>query len=264
MTTATKFTDIDQFLTRFKGVKPEKIGWKALCSGHDDKNRSLSIKSTDDGKILLHCFAGCDINHIVESVELTTADLFLTGDKQGRVTEAIYHYFDTDGKPLYDVCRTVPKGFYQRRPDGNGGYIYKLEGIKPTIYQLPKIKAAVTMEEPLIVIAEGEKDCDNCFRQFGIPATSNSGGAGKWRPEFGDLLKGAQTIAVIADKDEPGRKHVVQVAQSLIGKQRMEVLRLHRLYEFQRVWDWYLQGKTYAAYVTRRARLMLKALPHLR
>ena len=114
-------------------------------------------------------------------------------------------------------------------------------------------------------IAEGEKDCDNCFRQFGIPATSNSGGAGKWRPEFGDLLKGAQTIAVIADKDEPGRKHVVQVAQSLIGKQRMEVLRLHRLYEFQRVWDLYLQGKTDAAHVTRRARLMLKArLPHLR
>jgi hypothetical protein len=218
MTTTAKFIDIDQFLTLFKGVKPAHSGFTALCPGHDDKNRSLSIKLTEDGKILLHCFAGCDINHIVESVGLITADLFLSGDKQGRITETIYHYFDADGKPLYDVCRTVPKGFYQRRPDGNGGYIYDVKGIKPTIYQLPKIIAAVSFQEPLIVIPEGEKDCDNCFRQFGIPATCNSGGAGKWRPEFGDLLKGAQTIAVIADKDEPGRKHVAQVAQSLIGK----------------------------------------------
>jgi hypothetical protein len=218
MTTTAKFIDIDQFLTLFKGVKPAHSGFTALCPGHDDKNRSLSIKLTEDGKILLHCFAGCDINHIVESVGLITADLFLSGDKQGRITETIYHYFDADGKPLYDVCRTVPKGFYQRRPDGNGGYIYDVKGIKSTIYQLPKIIAAVSFQEPLIVIPEGEKDCDNCFRQFGIPATCNSGGAGKWRPEFGDLLKGAQTIAVIADKDEPGRKHVAQVAQSLIGK----------------------------------------------
>ena len=55
------------------------------------------------------------------------------------------------------------------------------------------------------------------------------------------------------------------ITTGIRGKQRMEVLRLHRLYEFQRVWDLYLQGKTDAAHVTRRARLMLKArLPHLR
>ena len=74
------------------------------------------------------------------------------------------------------------------------------------------------MDEPLIVIPEGEKDCDNCFRKLGIVATCNSGGAGKWRAQFGDLLQGAQMVAVVADKDEPGRKHAAQVAQSLSGK----------------------------------------------
>jgi len=54
------------------------------------------------------------------------------------------------------------------------------------------------------------------FGQFGIPATCNSGGAGKCGRNLG-FIKGANN-RVIADKDEPGRKHVAQVAQSLIGK----------------------------------------------
>ena len=49
MTTTAKFIDIDQFLTLFKGVKPAHSGFTALCPGLDDKNRSLSIKLTEDG-----------------------------------------------------------------------------------------------------------------------------------------------------------------------------------------------------------------------
>jgi hypothetical protein len=218
MTTTTRFTDIDQFLTLLKGVKPAHSGFTALCPGHTDHNRSLTIK-LEDNKLLLHCFAGCDINHIVESIGLTTADLFLTSEKQAtRKIVAVYPYFDENGNLLYQVVRTEPKGFYQQRPDGKGGFILNLIGVTPTIYQLPKIKTAVLLDEPLIVIPEGEKDCDNCFRKMGIVATCNSGGAGKWRSEFGEYLKGAQTIVVIADKDKQGREHAPQVARSLIGK----------------------------------------------
>ena len=48
-------------------------------------------------------------------------------------------------------------------------------------------------------------------------------------------------------------------------KTRKASLQLHRLLEFEKTWDAYLQGKTDAAHVTRRARLMLEVgLPRLR
>jgi len=180
MTTTARFTDIDSFLALFKGVKQDTNGWEAICPGHEGHpadRRSLSIKF-EDNKIILHCHAGCDSAHVVESVGLKIADLFLTGDKQKqtRKTEVIYPYLNEKGNLLYQVIRTTPKGFYQQRPDGNGGFINNMNGVTPTIYQLPKIKTAISMDEPLIVIPEGEKDCDNCFRKLGIVATCK-----RWR-----------------------------------------------------------------------------------
>jgi len=218
MTTITRFKNIEQFLSHFKGVKPYHDGWMSLCPGHDDRDRSLKITPTADGKILLHCFAGCDNVHICQSIGLTLADLFLNKDKQGRITTNVYNYEDTERNIIYQVCRTLPKGFYQRRADGKGDFIYDLKGITPTIYHQPDILTAIASGEPVIVIPEGERDVDNCFLQFGIPATCNSGGAGKWRSGYGDYFKGAQTVVVIADKDTAGRDHARSVAESLIGK----------------------------------------------
>lgn len=54
------------------------------------------------------------------------------------------------------------------------------------------------------------------------------------------------------------------IAPGIHGKQRLSVLRLHRLAEFQRVFDLYLDGKTSSEHVTRRAKLMLAVgLPKL-
>ena len=39
-------------------------GWIDRCPAHDDNNPSLSIKETSDGKLLLHCFAGCSFEDI--------------------------------------------------------------------------------------------------------------------------------------------------------------------------------------------------------
>jgi hypothetical protein len=212
MTTTTKFENITQFLNIFEGVKPYSGYWMAICRGHADKNPSLKISLNDDGKISLHCFAGCDIHRICDSIGVSISDLFLHKDKQGRITTNVYDYGD------YQVCRTLPKGFYQRRTDSNGGFICDLKGIQPTIYHLPEIQTAIANFEPLVVVPEGEKDVDNCINQLLIPATCNSGGAGRWKPEYGYLLKGLQMVAVVADKDDAGRKHAQQVAESLVGK----------------------------------------------
>ena len=61
-------------LQRVKKIAPDK--WTALCPAHDDRRPSLSIREADDGKILLHCWAGCGAADIVNALGLTLADLF--------------------------------------------------------------------------------------------------------------------------------------------------------------------------------------------
>jgi hypothetical protein len=43
-----------------------KIGacWMARCPAHDDYDPSLSLADTADGKVLLHCHAGCDQHRV--------------------------------------------------------------------------------------------------------------------------------------------------------------------------------------------------------
>ena len=48
----------------------------ACCPAHEDKSPSLTIKELPDGRILIHCFAGCSPLEIVNAVGLTMGDLF--------------------------------------------------------------------------------------------------------------------------------------------------------------------------------------------
>ena len=91
------------FLALLKGVKRNgNNGWLALCPGHNDREPSLSIKEAD-GKILVKCFAGCELADILKPLNLEPKDLFLDGHKvkpEHREIEAIYHYTDANGKPF--------------------------------------------------------------------------------------------------------------------------------------------------------------------
>jgi hypothetical protein len=56
-------------------------GEKAMsfCPAHDDRTSpSLSLKA-ENGRLLLHCFAGCRPEDIVSSVHLEMKDLFVEG-----------------------------------------------------------------------------------------------------------------------------------------------------------------------------------------
>lgn len=50
--------------------------WSACCPAHDDKGPSLSIRETEDGRVLVHCFAGCSVHEILQAVGLELSDLF--------------------------------------------------------------------------------------------------------------------------------------------------------------------------------------------
>jgi hypothetical protein len=122
---------------------------------------------------------------------------------------AFYDYQKADGTIYYQAVRTDPKGFYQRRPDGVGGWLTNMAGVTPIIYHLPEVLEAAKAGE-ILYVAEGEKDVDS-LRSVGVVATCNSGGAEKFRSEFGEHFDGAKEVVVIADKDDAGMKHARQV-----------------------------------------------------
>ncbi|MDR9768885.1 hypothetical protein, partial [Acetomicrobium sp.] len=83
-----------------------------------------------------------------------------------------YNYTDEHGKLLYQVVREqyeIGKSFHQRRPDGKGGWINNLTGVKTTIYRLPEVIEAVRSEK-IVFIVEGEKDVET-LRNLQLTAT---------------------------------------------------------------------------------------------
>jgi len=66
---------VQTLLSRLDKVKKTgNSSWIACCPSHDDSSPSLAIKDSD-GKILIHCFAGCETIDVIESVGLTFSDL---------------------------------------------------------------------------------------------------------------------------------------------------------------------------------------------
>lgn len=67
----------DNLLQRLDKVRPMGPGkWLACCPAHDDRSPSLSIRETDDGRLLVNCFASCPADDVVAAVGLTLADLY--------------------------------------------------------------------------------------------------------------------------------------------------------------------------------------------
>ena len=65
----------DALLSRLDRVKGRNGSWVACCPAHDDKSPSLSIRE-HEGKVLVHCFAGCEVADVVAAVGLGLEDLF--------------------------------------------------------------------------------------------------------------------------------------------------------------------------------------------
>jgi hypothetical protein len=201
-------------LSRLEGVKRwPKGGAMARCPVHNDRTASLKIDEKADGSVLIFDHGGCKTTQIVEAIGLTMSDLSDGKPKALKPVKlvAAYNYRDVTGQVLYQVCRWSPKRFSQRRPDGHGGWINDLKGVSPILYRLPELIAAPPHE--WVLIPEGEKDVDNLVA-LGFVATTNSGGAGKFKPEFAEHFKDRR-VAIWPDNDEPGLAHARMVAAIL-------------------------------------------------
>lgn len=210
MSTRRLSAPVENVLSRLSRVKPGPSGATALCPAHDDHRESLSVGEGDDGRCLLMCHAGCAVADVLVALKLEEADLFPARQHPVRVL-AEYEYRDAEGKLSFVVERRVPKDFRQRRPDGNGGWIWSTKGLSPIPYNLPALLAAAP--DILVVIVEGERDVET-LKGHGILATTNSGGAGKWRPELSRHFAGRRVV-ILPDNDDAGRKHAELVSREL-------------------------------------------------
>lgn len=73
---------LNKVLGRLHRVQRYGRSYQALCPAHGDKNPSLSV-SEENGKILLHCFAGCSVEAISTALGIEVRDLF-TGPRLPR------------------------------------------------------------------------------------------------------------------------------------------------------------------------------------
>jgi hypothetical protein len=139
-----------------------------------------------------------------------------------KIAAAKFGYEDEAGNLLFVIVRAEyrnpdgtfvatkdgkrKKTFHQRRPDPErqGKWIWNVDGVPIVPYRLPELLEAVG-NGYFVVIAEGEGKVD-LLRSWGIPATCNAGGAGKWKPEHSAFLRGADVV-ILPDNDEAGRKH---------------------------------------------------------
>lgn len=77
MSEGTHDTPLDRLLPRLEAVKPAGPNrWSARCPAHPDRTPSLSIRETDDGTLLIKCWAGCGAADVVRAVGLEMRDLF--------------------------------------------------------------------------------------------------------------------------------------------------------------------------------------------
>ena len=147
----------------------------------------------------------CESKHLDAGGSQTRYDQLI---KEGYQEVCRYDYQDLDGKTVHTVVRmkhpgTGKKEFLQRTPAHWG-----LGDTKPILY-----RQADWVASSWVIVVEGEKDVETC-RALGLPATTNCGGAEKWRPEYAELFAG-KDVVILRDNDEAGQHHARVVSRAL-------------------------------------------------
>lgn len=209
---------LQNVLDRLRGVVRVAGGFQAECPcREDDNNPSFSISEGNGGKVVVYCHAGrCNTQQACASMGISMSDLYPTKKEKKLELVATYKYLDEEGNLLFEKLRYLDenrkKEFRQRKPNGKGGWEYKLGDTPRVLYNLPMVIESKTSGVPIWVV-EGEKDADTLIK-MGICATTMPNGAGTWLPIHTEALAGA-VVEIIADNDEAGLKHAKDVHEEL-------------------------------------------------
>ena len=235
-----------------RGCQPKENsdGYEARCPSHDDHDPSLSVSEGDGGRALVHCFAGCTIEEVVEALGLSMLDLMTeNGDPATRPkskphwlfipapnsapppephttlgkTTYRWAYLDAEGLLLGYVCRWDTPGengdkeirplTFGRMSDEDPGcerWEWRSWPAPAPLYGLHAVEQNPTA---VVLVTEGEKAADAASELFpDFVAVTSHGGSNRAHNADWSPLKGRRVV-VWPDQDAAGRKYGAEVAR---------------------------------------------------
>src|SRR5215204_2054758 len=259
---------VENLLDRLEEYTMRRDEFRARCPAHNGTSAdSLSVKEGDDGRALLICHAGCELQEICDTLGISVVDLFVHNEGENGTTKKItkkttrktkredseddlilttddlpdgtyWEYKSPSGEVLY--IQRHKREYYRRVGDG----LWKkgLGGMAQVLYNLPELMDGVRAGA-LIFHPEGPKDVETARERLGVVATT-SGGTNSWRSSYREHYIGADVV-IIPDNDKPGRKYANEVAQDIAAVARsVNVVKLPGLEEGGDLTDWLDAGHT--------------------
>jgi putative DNA primase/helicase len=213
--------NLQQIIELLRATKSADEQYSARCPAHGDTNPSLSIGKGQDGKVLLHCHAGCPFEKIQNAIHKKVLEQGLTLPQYAAMKMLPLDYLRAEWR-LEDVT-------WQGRPalalpyieDAAGGGIRRKirlskdshdmcwdEGEGTIPYGLWRLGGDLDM----LAITEGESDA-HTLAFHDVPVLGISGAKG-WKPEFAEYqqVKNAKKILLVPDRDNAGNEFVRKVA----------------------------------------------------
>jgi putative DNA primase/helicase len=274
--------NISEFIEKVKattGHEPKKSGPNVMCRcpGHDDRVPSLSVSQEDDGKLLLHCFAGCSAAEIVGALGLELKDLMPPTNGNGHpVSKA------TRSKKKHatreDAIAAALWSARQVDPDATLGQVWDYQTFDGTTAATVAAVARINLPTPpvekqrkvfrpvhreaagwatgdpaglwplyrlpcvaqaeTVNVTEGER-CADALAAIGYAATTSAHGAAAAGKTDWQPVARKITVYLWPDNDEPGESYIADVARILIPMGcRVRVVRLPDLPEHGDICDW--------------------------
>jgi len=245
---------VQEMLSRLERVSKTHTGWMARCPAHEDAKPSLSIGATDEGRILLRCFAGCELGAIVEALRIEVRDLFAepvapsTLAAAGSVVPAAQlpavatwlrearALPDAEVTRLFADSTRTGVAVVFRYTDTAGGLLYdkfRPLGDRKVFWRTPRGRPSVLYgladlpkdEVGRVIVVEGELDL-HALRAIGINAVVSvpDGAGSRLTPELLEPLSGYKRILIATDADDPGEELAQRLRKELGAKRCRRVV----------------------------------------
>lgn len=237
-------------LSSGRSVTENGSGWITGCPAHDDRRPSLSVSEGDDGRVLIHCHAGCSTNEVLDATGLTASDLYPEDSvsSQHNASKPLNSGSCADAPSRKRTGRAFPSqqdavaAFEGKLGSADARWDYtdverRVIGTVlrwdtsdgKTIRQLSKVDEGwvhKAMPEPrpllglpfsddasAIFVVEGEKCVDELVG-LGLTATTWAGGSNAVQKSDWTALSGRDVI-IIPDNDRPGWQAAEDIARTL-------------------------------------------------
>ncbi len=240
---------VHEILARLERVSKTTAGWTARCPAHEDGRPSLSIAAAEDGRVLLRCFAGCDVAAIVAALQIEMRDLFPEPVPGGagidassteasvvpatKVTAVASWLRQARSLPDEEIARlfgAVTRSGHAvvfRYQDGAGRVLYdkfRQLGDRKVFWRMPRGRPSALYglanlprdDQRRVIVVEGELDL-HALHAVGIQAVVSvpDGAGSRMTAELLKPLAGYKQVIIATDADDPGEELARRLRQEL-------------------------------------------------